>query len=274
VTSSLAALKASDSGDSRAIEWLTIERRKKKLETETKFMKLAIVVGVSIIFPTLGMEAQQTVPGNSFQQNEVQATPALDGGIEIDLAPLPLARLPVIQLPVPQTPETSQDLNEEQLSKLLFDRRSKLPDGPNPKISERENSMCPAGVGNSCALLGGRVYYPDLIGLTYHNKTWWEAMKNPGMIAASVALIGATVLDIEGSQACIDKHTCREANPLMRGSRAEKYAVAMPINAFVIWAGVREKQHGRAILPIAIMWTTSLVHMYFGVGGLYQARTH
>jgi len=29
-------------------------------------------------------------------------------------------------------------------------------------------------------------------------------MKNPGMIAISLVLTGATVLDIEGSQACID----------------------------------------------------------------------
>ena len=99
-------------------------------------------------------------------------------------------------------------------------------------------------------------------------------MKNPGMIAVSLVLTGATVLDIEGSQACIDKHTCREVNPLMRGSKAEKYAVAMPINGFVIWWAVREKQHGRAIVPLAAMWATSLVHMYFGVGGLYQARSH
>jgi hypothetical protein len=60
----------------------------------------------------------------------------------------------------------------------------------------------------------------------------------------------------------------------MRGPKAQKYAVAMPLNALVIWMGVREKQHGRAIVPIAVMWTASLVHMYFGVGGLYQARVH
>ena len=106
---SLAALKASDSGPFHAIEWWVTERRKKKAETETKFMKLGIVVVVSIIFPTLGLGTQQSAPDNSFQQNEVQATTALDRGIDINLTPLPLARLSVIQLPVPQTPETSQD---------------------------------------------------------------------------------------------------------------------------------------------------------------------
>lgn len=237
-------------------------------------MKLAIAVGVCILSPTLALGAQQTAPDNSFQQKEVQATAALARGMEIELAPLPLARFPVILLPAPQTPETSPDLNEEQLAKLLFGRRANLPDSPNPKSSEKENSMCPSGVGNSCALLGGWVYYPDLIGLTYHNKTWWEAMKNPGIIAASLVLTGATVLDIEGSQACIDKHTCQELNPLMRGARAEKYSVAMPINGFVTWWAAREKQHGRAIIPIAAMWVGSVVHMYFGVGGLYQARSH
>jgi hypothetical protein len=237
-------------------------------------MKLAMAFSVSIMFSTLGLGAQQTAPSNSLQQNELKETTTLARTMDIDLVPLPLASVPVIQLPTPQTPETPQDLNEEQLTKLLLDRRSNLPDSPSPKISEKENSMCPSGVGNSCALLGGWVYYPDMIGLTYHNRTWWEAMKNPGMIAVSLTLIGATVLDIEGSQACIDKHTCREVNPLMRGPKAQKYAVAMPLNALVIWMGVREKQHGRAIVPIAVMWTASLVHMYFGVGGLYQARVH
>jgi len=204
----------------------------------------------------------------------MKETATLDRTMEIDLVPLPISGDAVIQLPTLQTPETPPTLDEEQLSKLLFDRRGNLPDTPTPKIRENENSMCPSGVGNSCALLGGWVYYPDLIGLTYHNKTWWEAMKNPGMIAASFVLTGATILDIEGSQACIDKHTCRELNPLMRGPKAEKYSVAMPLNAFVTWWAVREKQHGRATVPLAVMWVCSVVHMYFGVGGLYQARTH
>jgi hypothetical protein len=237
-------------------------------------MKLAMAFSVSIMFSTLALGAQRTAPSNSLQQNELKEATTLARTMGFDLIPLPLASAPVIQLPTLQTPEGPQYLNEEQLSKLLFDRRSTLPDSPNPKISEKENSMCPSGVGNSCALLGGWAYHPDKIGLTYHNRTWWEAMKNPGMIAVSLTLIGATVLDIEGSQACIDKHTCREVNPLMRGSKAEKYAVAMPINVFVIWMGVREKQHGRAILPIAVMWVASVVHIYFGVGGLYQARGH
>jgi hypothetical protein len=228
-------------------------------------MKLVIGACVLAAFSAFGLRAQQPAPGNSSQLSETTAS---------DLVPLPLRSVLVIQLPSPQTPENSQDLDEEQLAKLLFDRRSKLPDSPNPKTNERENSMCPSGVGKSCALLGGWVYIPDAIGLTYHNKTWWEAMKNPGMIAVALALTGATVLDIEGTQACIDKHTCREVNPLMRGSKAEKYAVAMPINAFVIWMGVREKQHGRPTVPIAAMWIASVVHIYFGVGGVYQARVH
>lgn len=248
--------------------------KKEKAGTVMKFMKSAMALSVSMMFSTLALGAQQTAPSDSLQQNEPKEATILVRTMGIDLLPLPLSGAPVIQFPTLQTLEAPQGLDEEQLSKLLFDRRSKLPDAPNPKISEKENSMCPAGVGNSCALLGGWVYYPDKIGLTYHNKTWWEAMKNPGMTAVSLTLIGATVLDIEGSQACIDKHTCREVNPLMRGSKAEKYAVAMPINAFVIWMGVRDKQHGRAILPIAVMWVASVVHIYFGVGGLYQAKGH
>jgi len=239
-------------------------------------MKLAMAVGVCMVLTAPQLRAQQTAQSNPRQQKEagMKETATLDRTMEIDLVPLPISGDAVIQLPTLQTPETPPTLDEEQLSKLLFDRRGNLPDTPTPKIRENENSMCPSGVGNSCALLGGWVYYPDLIGLTYHNKTWWEAMKNPGMIAASFVLTGATILDIEGSQACIDKHTCRELNPLMRGPKAEKYSVAMPLNAFVTWWAVREKQHGRATVPLAVMWVGSVVHMYFGIGGLYQARSH
>lgn len=237
-------------------------------------MRLLLAICVAVFPSAFRLEARQAPPSNSLQQNEPKETTTLAEAMEIDLVALPLASVSVIQLPTLQTAEAPQNLDDEQLSKLLFDRRSTLPDSPNPKIAERENSMCPSGVGNSCALLGGWVYYPDKIGLTYHNRTWWEAMKNPGMIAVALALTGATVLDIEGTQACIDKHRCREVNPLMRGSKAEKYAVAMPINAFVIWMGVREKQHGRPTVPVAVMWIASVVHIYFGVGGLYQARGH
>jgi hypothetical protein len=242
------------------------------LAREVKFMKLAVAVCAVLVLSALRVEAKQTQPSDTLQRNETKDT--ISGPMEMDLVPLPLSGVPVIQLLTSQTQEAPQELSEEEIAKLLFEHRSKLPNSPHPKVSEKENSMCPSGVGNSCALLGGWVYYPDLIGLTYHDRTWWEAMKNPGMIAVSLTLIGATVLDIEGSQACIDKHTCREVNPLMRGSKAGKYAVAMPINAFIIWMGVREKQHGRAILPIAVMWVASVVHIYFGVGGLYQARGH
>jgi hypothetical protein len=248
--------------------------QKRMLARMVKFMKSAVAICAVLALSALRVEAQQTEARDTVQQNEPRETATLAGTTEMYLYPLPLSSVPAIQLPVPQTQETPQNLSEEELSKLLFERRSKLPDSPDPKVREKENSMCPSGVGNSCALLGGWVYIPDAIGLTYHNKTWWDAMKNPGMIAVSFVLIGSTVLDIEGSQACIDKHTCREANPLMGGSKASKYAIAMPINAFVIWAAVHEKQHGRAIVPIAVMWTASLVHAYFGVGGLYKARGH
>jgi len=180
-------------------------------------MKLILAVCVVILSSPLGIEAQEAPSSDSQQQSELGKTTTAARTINVELAPLPLPSAPAIQLPTLQPAEALQDLNEEQLSKLLFDRRSTLPDGPNPKVSEKENSMCPSGVGNSCALLGGWVYFPDKIGSIYHDKTWWEAMKNPAMIAVSLTLTGATILDIEGSQACIDKRTCRVALFLLLG---------------------------------------------------------
>jgi hypothetical protein len=131
--------------------------------------------------------------------------------------------------------------------KILFERRTKAPDGPEPKAGVTESNSCPGGAGNPCALLGGWVYYPDQLRLTYHERTWWDAMKTPGMLGLSALLVASTVFDAKGSQACIDKHTCRELNPLMQGSIGEKLAVGMSLNAITIFAAVREKQHGRGV---------------------------
>ena len=85
------------------------------------------------------------------------------------------------------------------------------------------------------------------------------------MTFATATLFGATILDIEGTQHCLDAATCRELNPLMGKTRAQQYGVSMPLDSVLTWAAVREKQHGRGILPFLMMWTISSVHLYYGV---------
>lgn len=133
----------------------------------------------------------------------------------------------------------------------------------------------PTRVDSPCALLGGFRFYADQWRTDQHQRTWWDAFKTLGMQFSVSTLVGATVLDIEGSQACINAGTCKELNPLMgQKSIARKYAVAMPISALVICAAVREKQHGHGVSSTLLMWTAACTHFYFGVQGFDLAKKH
>lgn len=236
-------------------------------------MKIALLTLEAMLVCVITSTAQEVQPNsgppqeeavtqeNRFKLTEIEAgsTTALDFNLTATL-PLDTAK----ELPT---------LSHEQLHNLVLENWNRLPDNPQPRVGSKGNLICPAGVGNSCALLGGRVFYPDSIGLSYHDRTWWDAMKNPGMFSAMLTLIGTTVLDIEGSQACIDKHVCKELNPLMRGPKAHKYAVAMSANGLLGWLAVREKEYGRGISAFETLLVISVVHFYFGIGGLYEART-
>jgi hypothetical protein len=135
------------------------------------------------------------------------------------------------------------------------------------KLLTKTRRVLPARV-NPCALLGGWRYYSDQWHITEHEAIWWDALKTPGMTFATVTLFAATVIDIVGTQHCLEACTCRELNPLMGKTRAQQYGVAIPMDSLLTWAAVREKQHGRGILPFFMMWTISSVHLYYGVNGL------
>jgi len=170
----------------------------------------------------------------------------------------------------PEVPQlSSADMaNIDELAKMIFSRRPELPGSPDAKDAI-EGTACPGGAGNPCALLGGRRYYPDSWHITEHQKTWGDALKTPGMLFSTGVLFGATVVDIEGTQHCINAGACREQNPLMgQKSKAQKYAVAMPLNGVLTWFAVREKQHGRGVFPFFMMWTVSTMHLYYGVNGM------
>jgi hypothetical protein len=234
-------------------------------------MKIAFLGLAGMLICAPALKAQEVPTGTDRQQQE--KTTQADHSTPKETGPI-AATAPTFQ-PIDILPTDSSQvgpsLSQEQLQSLILEHWKQLPDNPQPKAASTENTMCPAGVGNSCALLGGWVYYPDAIGLSNHNRTWWEAMKSPGMLGATIALVGTTILDIEGSQACIDKHTCRELNPLMRGPKIQKYAVAMSADAFLVWLSVREKQHGRGIVALAVVSAVSFVHAYTGLSGFYAA---
>jgi hypothetical protein len=247
--------------------------RRASSREEVMSMRFVFVLHAALLICVLALRAQEAPSSPTQQQDETSNSrkdPAQNQGATTSVAPT-VPQPP--GAPPTDSPDGQQNPSQEELQKIILEHWKQLPDSPQPKSADKENSMCPAGVGNSCALLGGWVYYPDLIGLSYHEKTWWDAMKSPGMLTATFLLLAATALDVEGSQACIDKHTCRELNPLMRGPKAQKYAISMSVNSAFIWMAVREKQHGRGVFAFGTMWAMSVVHSYFGVGGLYQART-
>lgn len=157
------------------------------------------------------------------------------------------------------------------VSATVRDSSSK-PDAPIP-ITDQVNSTCPDGRGKLCALLAGRLYLGPST-LAQHDKTTWQALKNPYVAAVSAALVASTVLDIEGTKACVRAHTCREGNPLFGShlSRARAYEISMPINALGIWAMARNKRNGGGVETVVTGTVISLIHTYFGLSGLASRR--
>jgi hypothetical protein len=161
---------------------------------------------------------------------------------------------------------------ESQMELLPFLRRATLPNSPTPTAPSDDMSACPSGIGQPCALLGGVRYYGDPLGLNHHQASAWEAMRTPGMLVSIAVLFGSTFVDLQGSQACIETRRCVETNPLIREhSLGQKYAVAMPINAFATWAATYEKRRGRGVLPFFAMWGWSAMHTIYGVEGFRVA---
>ena len=168
----------------------------------------------------------------------------------------------------------AQDLKIED---AVFATRAGLPDVPKPNVEQvNEDSACPSGPGEPCALIGGVRQYGDPWHFSIHEKTWWDSMKTPSVLFSTGALLGATVLDLQGTQSCIANHQCVESNPLLREhTLGEKYAVALPIDALVTWTAVREKQHGRGVLPFCLSWAFTTVHLAYGIEGFRNASpTH
>jgi hypothetical protein len=151
-----------------------------------------------------------------------------------------------------------------------------LPDNPIPVLPSLQDGPgpCPGGDGESCSLLGGRVYFSDPIHMTQHDQTWGEAARNPAMLIADALNLAATVADIEGTQACLHAHTCREANPLFGSnpSRARAYGSAIPIAFFTYAVAARLKKYGDGNFAFGALWAATMLHVYFAASGFAVAN--
>lgn len=130
-----------------------------------------------------------------------------------------------------------------------------LPDAPKPKQ-------------NLDARLAAR--YPDLFGMDKPVKSTGEAARQPSMLAFEALLVGATAVDIEGTQHCEADHQCRELNPILGTSRAQQYGIAMPLSALGIIAAAKARQHGHGNWAAFALWGASAVHLMYGVRGFRE----
>ena len=151
-----------------------------------------------------------------------------------------------------------------------------LPDDPISVLPSLQDSPgpCPLGNGESCALLGGRAYFSDPVHMTQHDQTWGKAARNPAMLIADALNLAATVADIEGTQACLHAHTCREANPLFGSnpSRARAYGSAIPIAFFTYAVAARLKKYGDGNFAFGALWAATMLHVYFAASGFAVAN--
>jgi hypothetical protein len=152
-----------------------------------------------------------------------------------------------------------------------------LPDAPIPVLPNNQDGPlpCPAGIGKSCALLGGRLYFNDPSHMTQHDLTLGKAMRNPMMVVGGLFNLASTIADIEGTQACLNAHTCTEANPLFgrNPSRARAYGLGIPIMLATYAMSSWLKKHGDGNTAFALLWGGTMGHTYFAAHAFSIAST-
>lgn len=143
--------------------------------------------------------------------------------------------------------------------------KRELPDAPIPILPNRQDGPmpCPAGVGKPCALLGGRLYFSDPSHMTEHDKTWFDALKNPLMLGGIAVNVGASIWDYKATRSCIANHTCTEGNPLMGKSRAQQLTVGVSLDAVFYYLAVRLKQRGAGNYAFFCLAANTTAHLYF-----------
>jgi hypothetical protein len=177
-------------------------------------------------------------------------------------------------LPLP--PIQSPQLIPSRIEPAQLVSNRVLPDAPIPVLPNIQHGPlpCPAGIGKSCALLGGRLYFNDPSHMTEHDATLGKAMRNPMMVVGGVLNLASTIADIEGTQACLNAHTCREGNPLFGAypSRARAYGLGIPMTFATYLMDAWLKKHGEGNLGFGLLWGGTLSHVYEAAHGFAVAN--
>jgi hypothetical protein len=151
-----------------------------------------------------------------------------------------------------------------------------LPDAPIPVLPNIQDGPfpCPAGIGKSCALLGGRLYFRDPYHMTEHNETWGQAMRNPLMVVGGLVNLAALIADAEATEACLHARTCTEGNPILGShpSRAKAYGITLPMEFALYSMSAWMKKRGRGNVAFAILWSGTMLHVYEAAQGFALAH--
>ena len=167
---------------------------------------------------------------------------------------LPLTRIQPSQIIPAQVEPVQQESNRV------------LPDAPIPVLPNIQDGPlpCPAGVGRSCALLGGRLYFRDPAHMTEHDKSWTHAMTNKGMLLGMAMNAAAAVWDYKTTRHCIDTHRGKEGNPLMGQSQAQELSVGIGLTALTFFSAGKLKKQGDGNYAFAALWGGTALHFFAG----------
>jgi hypothetical protein len=171
---------------------------------------------------------------------------------------------------------SSLPLARSQPQPLQHERNRVLPDAPIPVLPNIQDGPlpCPAGIARPCALLGGRVYFRDPSHMTEHDATLGKAMRNPMMVVGGLLSLAATIADIEGTNACIQAHTCREGTPLYGAypSRAKAYGIGIPVTLVIYTMSSWLKKRGDGNFAFGLLWGGTIGHIYQAAHGFAISR--
>ena len=187
-----------------------------------------------------------------------------------------LAQSAAIPNDLPLTGPLSSRLNSALIQPQEQGGGRVLPDAPIPVLPNIQDGPfpCPAGIGKPCTLLGGRRYFRDPSHMTEHDATLGKAMRNPLMVVGGLLNLASTIADIEGTQACLHAHTCKEGNPLFGAnpSRARAYGIGIPLTFAVYTMAGLLKKHGNGNYAFAVLWGGTLLHTYEATKGFGLAN--
>ncbi|MGC1413965.1 MAG: hypothetical protein WA817_01680 [Candidatus Acidiferrum sp.] len=110
--------------------------------------------------------------------------------------------------------------------------------------------------------------------MTEHDATWGKAMTNPAMMSVFVLTLASTVADLEGTQACLHAHTCREGNPIYGHdpTRERAYGTAIPVDFLSFVGAGLMKKNGKGNFAFGFLSAVTAVHIYFASSGFAAAH--